>query len=110
MAAQNGMKGPPPLKQDRLLLPDLFQLPPSCWFGQKTAGPSLQPLLLSDQGLKLQPGIFLLPAALPLPLGTAASILELNMVIRLIARTDILHIVENSPLLLKPWRSVAISC
>ena len=83
MAAQNGMKGPPPLKQDRLLLPDLFQLPPSCWFGQKTAGPSLQPLLLSDQGLKLQPGIFLLPAALPLPLGTAASILELNMVILL---------------------------
>ena len=26
------------------------------------------------------------------------------------ARTEILHIVENSPLLLKPWRSVAISC
>ena len=26
------------------------------------------------------------------------------------ARTEILHSVENSPLLLKPWRSVAISC
>ena len=27
-----------------------------------------------------------------------------------IACTEFLHIVENSPLLLKPWRSVAISC
>ena len=35
---------------------------------------------------------------------------SLLQVTRLIARTDILHIVENSPLLLKPWRSVAISC
>ena len=33
-----------------------------------------------------------------------------NICNRGFARTEILHIVENSPLLLKPWRSVAISC
>ena len=33
-----------------------------------------------------------------------------KMMSRLIARTEFHHIVANSPLLLKPWRSVAISC